>query len=73
MLAVASGTGVTARLTYNANTGYNSSALTMANWEGHALGGFIVRSSSAFITSTVIQLATPVLMRVGPEGTILQD
>lgn len=73
MLAVASGTGVTARLTYNANTGYNSSALTMANWEGHTLGGFIVRSSSAFITSTVIQLATPVLMRVGPEGTILQD
>ena len=71
-LAVADGTGAFARLTYMENTGYNSAPLTMANWPGHTMGGFTIRSAS-FVTSTLMQLATPVLVRVGPEGTTLQD
>lgn len=71
-LAVADGAGALARLTYMENTGYNSAPLTMGGWPGHTMGGFTIRSAS-FFTSTLMQLATPVLIRVGPEGTTLQD
>jgi len=71
-LAVADGTGAFARLTYMENTGYNSAPLTMAYWPGHTMGGFTIRSA-AFVTTTLMQLANPVLIRVGPEGTTLQD
>lgn len=69
-IAVAEGTGVTARLTYNASTGYNSASLQMAGWPGHELSGFILRTQS-LVTSTLLQLGSPVLIRVGPVGTTL--
>ncbi len=71
-IASAAGTGVTATLTYNSSTGYNSAALQMANWPGHELSGFILRNTSV-VSTTLLQLASPVLIRVGPVGTTIDN
>lgn len=71
-LATSSTVGATARLAYSSSTGFNSAPLQMANWAGHTLGGFVIRQTS-FVSSNLMQLATPVLMRVGPVGTTIDD
>lgn len=62
--------GVTARLFYSENAGYNSALPVLVNWPGHELGGFFLRSTS-IVTTTLMQLGSPVLMRIGPVGTTL--
>lgn len=71
-VATASGAGVTARLAYSESSGYNSAALVAANWPGHSLGGFLIRNTS-IVSTTLLQLGSPVLMRVGPVGTVLGE
>lgn len=71
-VATSSDVGVTARLDYSASTGFNSAPLRLANWPGHALSGFVIRQTS-FVTTNILQLGSPVLMRVGPVGTTIDD
>lgn len=70
-VATTSGAGAMARLFFVESTGYNSATLEAANWSGHTLSGFILRNSS-IVTTTLIQLGSPVLIRVGPVGTELE-
>ena len=70
-MATNSAIGIHARLYYSESAGYNAASPTMANWPGHTLKGFVIRSSSGIGSATLIQLTTPVLMRVGPVGTEL--
>lgn len=69
-VATSSSAGAEAYLEYNPSTGYNAAPLRAANWPGHVLGGFIIRSSRAngMVVQSVLQLAEPVIMRVGAEG-----
>ena len=69
---ISTSASASAYLSYNASTGYNSAALRMADWPGHELSGFIIRSVS-IVSTTIFQLGSPVLMRVGPEGTTLES
>jgi hypothetical protein len=69
-LATSAGSGVTARLSYNEATGYNAAALEIAGWAGHTLSGFILRNNSV-VSNTLLQLASPILVRVGPAGTTI--
>jgi len=68
-ISAASGAGINARLSFSESAGYNTAYLDMANWPGHTLGGFIIRSTS-IVSTTLLQLGSPVLMRVGPVGTV---
>ena len=71
-LATASGAGINARLYYSESAGLNAAMPVMANWPGHELGGFILRNTS-IVSTTLLQLGSPVLMRVGPPGTSLSE
>ena len=64
--------GANARLSYNASTGYRNATLTAANWPGHQLGGFIIRiNRGGLVTTSLLQIANPVIIRVGQEGTVI--
>ena len=71
-ISASAGVGVTARLSYSESTGFNSAGLVMAGWPGHSLSGFIIINRS-FVNQTIFQLGSPVLMRVGPVGTTLNE
>ena len=71
-VATAAGAGVNAQLYYSESTGYNTARPVMANWPGHELSGFILRNTS-IVSTTLLQLASPVLLRVGPAGTTLDN
>lgn len=70
-VAASSTIGINARLFYSETAGYNAATPTIANWPGHTLYGFLIRNSSSFVSTNILQLTTPVLMRVGPVGTEL--
>ena len=74
-VTTSSSRGAQARMTYNATTGYHTAVMETYNWPGHVLGGFLIRSSvgSGLVVTNLLQLANPVLTRVGPEGTTLSD
>ena len=61
-----------AYLNFSESAGYNSARLSMTGWPGHELEGFVILQNVLFSNSTLLQLATPVLMRVGPVGTVLE-
>ena len=69
-VTVASSAGADAFLEHNASTGYNTATLKASNWPGHTLGGFFIRSSrgNGMVVQNLLQLAEPVIMRVGAEG-----
>lgn len=71
-LAASTGAGAAARLVYSENSGYNSAQLVAHDWPGHTLSGFVIRSTS-LVSATLIQLGSPVLMRVGPVDTVLAE
>lgn len=75
IIASSASYGAYAQLDYNESTGFNQAALTAANWPGHKLQGFVVRSVRAggLMVTTLMQLASPIVIRVGPEGTTLND
>lgn len=52
--------------------GVNGAIPEYANWPGHQLDGFIIRQTT-LVTTTLIQLATPVVTRIGPVGTTVSD
>ncbi len=74
-VCTSSASGANAFLEYNPTTGFNSARLTAGNWPGHTLGGFIIRSSrgNGLVVQNLLQMAEPVIMRVGPEGTTISD
>ena len=69
-VATSSSAGADAFLEHNASTGYNTATLKASNWPGHTLGGFFIRSSrgNGMVVQNLLQLAEPVIMRVGAEG-----
>jgi len=75
IIAASSNYGASARMTYNEATGYDQAVLTAANWPGHELAGFIIRSSrgGGLVVTTLLQLGSPVVMHVGPVGTKISD
>jgi hypothetical protein len=70
IVATSSSSGANARLDYKENSQEHMATLTASNWPGHDIGGFIIRSSRAggLVVSTLLQIAQPVLMRIGPPG-----
>lgn len=72
-LCVSDRSGAALRLNYNPTSGYCEAKPTAYNWPGHTLYGFIIRQASPFTNTTVIQLTSIAFMRVGPEGTSLND
>lgn len=72
-VATSSSAGADAYLENNPATGFNTATLVASNWPGHTLAGFFIRSSRAngMVVQNLLQLAEPVIMRVGPEGTTI--
>lgn len=75
IIATSNVIGADARLDYDERSHELTTLLTASNWPGHELGGFIIRSSRAggMVVSTLLQIAQPRLMRVGPPGTTLNE
>ncbi|MBQ8462963.1 MAG: hypothetical protein IJ544_02470 [Prevotella sp.] len=72
-LAITSGAGASARLVNN-GSGIIMGQLEAANWPGHELAGFIIRSTNAlFGSTTLVQIANPLIVRAGPVGTTLTN
>lgn len=63
--------GANARMNYYETDNTTYAVLTAANWPGHELGGFVIRSSrvGGLVVTNLLQLSSPVIMRIGPVGT----
>ena len=60
--------GANARLLWDSAEQSTYAPLTAANWPGHELSGFIVRSSrgGGLVVTNLLQIAKPILLRLGP-------
>lgn len=66
IIAVSDSRGALARLDYSNETGAVASVLTAANWPGHELAGFIIRSvrANGLVQNTLAQIASPAIMKI---------
>lgn len=73
VVATSAANGALARLAWSEGSQAVSAVLTAGRWPGHQLAGFLIRSSrgNGLVTTNLLQMANPILVRVGPEGTTM--